>query len=1043
MALKTKNHTPLPDDETSRRIANLERSPEFDGTRDQFGALSENDDDENYDDDEYTYDDESDEDEEYSGIDWENYDSDGNPIDEFYAQKLKKAEARAARRKKKESDDDVEDLYSKTPDRSSRKGLLRSIGLRNAIVRNGPTVAIVGAIVGAFGFSSIVLGPAALLVNLSDLMTNHSDFSNRLFLKTGTSYIRAVLTGETRDCTGKIKCKFATISENRLRQWEERGIRVTYDERTIPGITGKRYKVRSLEYKNREVRSIFDYKTLRYTDPEFASLLKRFPIKVGYLNTKSTISKSLNKFSKNLANKFRSSKAADKEERRSENNTKMNQHTGVTVDDNGRVRPDSVRSKAKSKIDAAMRPSIKNIRSFRTGLDAAGAATIPAVLTCMAYDIVRAAQAAITLYWHSELIAFALPFLQAGAEAKESGVNGGGFDWETAEYIGDRVMQPVTEKDVRENPDVYTEDMIGKTMMDSKGINAAIHGDHAKLAGTYAEKYTGWGPSVLGIGLVRDLEDTLGKKNIHAACTAAEVTQYISSAACLAKLVQCGLSLVAYMAITQIWGNDIVEYIVRELQEPAMDLIAEANLSSSLHGPPAGEALASAAGVLASYQDRAAGFAVAGDPDQAYHAYNNLMNDDEYRELKIAEEKQRAAENQLDPTNPYSFAGRITSQIARVPWGGSPFSILANAMSTVSSIPVVATAHAAKEGMYQPISIYQSPEAFFGALANCDSPGLKEIEVPCVGESGRSIPYIMPEVEKCMDEEAQGNSDVVCIEKAIDYLASRKYKNKDDEEKPFIDGDTGRPSEFSSYSKSGTDFSNPFLMFMRYCGDDRTYPLGYTDSSIKESYEGWSVGAACVAGREDARKGISDTDLGWMSYYYNMCIALFASEENLEYCWDDQKATKNTRVGGGAWVLPVEGPCTSPYGPRWGSMHQGIDIAPPEGTPIVAPTDMKILKVVKGGYGGGYGTHVIAQATDGSGKGFLFGHMIEGSNSHLNEGDEVPGGTEIGKVGNTGHSFGAHLHFNIYPEGVNPLLYSGEEDPVPVLAEKGLSVSCG
>ena len=977
--------------------------------------------------------------EEPNAIDWTNSSDDLNPVDDFYKKKLGSHEtAQELQNAENASSDnsvDGEDVGEQesnpdpVPSNQRKKGKTRFNRLQNAYKKGGPTAGIIGLIIGTFGLSSIILGPASLLVNVSDLLTNHSDNSKRLFVKTGKSYVRAFLTGQTRDCSGKIKCKFATISENRLKQWEKRNVKVVA-EKTITG----RYKVRYLEYKGHKITNVFDYKALRYTNPKFNSLLKRFPIKASYLNTKSTLNKSLTKFGKDIANKFVSSKDKEKEERKKQNTEKMNKQTGAEVGDNNKVTRAGVDKKAKGKIEAAAKAPSDKAKSVKKAFAVADGVSTAAVAACMYYDVVRAAQAATVIVWHSELIAFALPFLQAGAQAKEVGVNGG-LNWETVEYFGDRLTTPVTQNDVDESPELYTQDMVGKTMMDSKGMGAALHGDHASLK-DYAGHYTGWAPNVWGIGVINELQKNFGKDNIRNTCNGAKVANVLASVAtCAASAPKCLAMASAFALVAKVWGDDIVEFLIKQIQEPALKAITEANLSDSLIGPPGGEALVGAAGVVASYQDRAAGFAAAGDDEQAYQAYNSTIHDEDYQKIKISEAKLAASKNQLDPKNPYSFVGQFSARIVTSQWDGSLFSVFSNMMHTVGMIPKIGTAYAAKEGAYMPIEIYNTRESFQGALDNCEDPGLRDVGIPCAGESGRPIPYILPVVEKCLDDEASGNARI-CIEEAIEYLKNKEYENDDGKKLPYIDGDTGKPSEFSSDKKDEINFKNPFLMFMRHCGADRAYPLGYTDQSIEEGKEkdDWYIGARCTAGKVKEY----DEDLAWMSYYYNMCIALYASEEDIDYCWEESKAPTKTTSSGGDWMIPTSGPCLSPYGPRWGSLHAGIDLSSPAGTDIVAPADMTIT--FAGFNSGGYGNMVTGKATDGSEYSFRFGHMQ--STPPVHTGDQVSKGTVIGNVGSTGDSTGPHLHFEVFPPGGNPATYSGAIDPVPVLAEQGVQVSC-
>jgi murein DD-endopeptidase MepM/ murein hydrolase activator NlpD len=102
--------------------------------------------------------------------------------------------------------------------------------------------------------------------------------------------------------------------------------------------------------------------------------------------------------------------------------------------------------------------------------------------------------------------------------------------------------------------------------------------------------------------------------------------------------------------------------------------------------------------------------------------------------------------------------------------------------------------------------------------------------------------------------------------------------------------------------------------------------------------------------------------------------------------------------------------------------HTGIDIAAGYGTPVLAAADGV---VVTADYDAdGYGIYCIIDHGDGNRT--LYGHM---SARHVNTGDTLNQGEEIGKVGSTGWSTGNHIHFETSVNGtrVDPLgFFSGD-----------------
>ncbi len=121
----------------------------------------------------------------------------------------------------------------------------------------------------------------------------------------------------------------------------------------------------------------------------------------------------------------------------------------------------------------------------------------------------------------------------------------------------------------------------------------------------------------------------------------------------------------------------------------------------------------------------------------------------------------------------------------------------------------------------------------------------------------------------------------------------------------------------------------------------------------------------------------------------------------------------------GGFIWPVNGPVTSPFGPRWGRLHAGIDIAAPTGTPIRAVKDGNIVLVQSEATSGGYGNFTCID--HGGGLTSCYAHQ---SVQNITSGS-VSQGDVIGLVGCTGSCYGDHLHFEIRINGVatDPLGY--------------------
>jgi murein DD-endopeptidase MepM/ murein hydrolase activator NlpD len=134
-------------------------------------------------------------------------------------------------------------------------------------------------------------------------------------------------------------------------------------------------------------------------------------------------------------------------------------------------------------------------------------------------------------------------------------------------------------------------------------------------------------------------------------------------------------------------------------------------------------------------------------------------------------------------------------------------------------------------------------------------------------------------------------------------------------------------------------------------------------------------------------------------------------------------------IGGGGWTRPVGGAVTSPFGnrPSLGGFHWGVDLRGDVGTPVVASRGGTVVTAVGSCHptnswtcGGGFGNYVVVAHADGYAT--VYAHL---STIAVGTGQQVSEGQSVGAVGNSGRSYGPHLHFELYDQGArkNPCGY--------------------
>lgn len=117
----------------------------------------------------------------------------------------------------------------------------------------------------------------------------------------------------------------------------------------------------------------------------------------------------------------------------------------------------------------------------------------------------------------------------------------------------------------------------------------------------------------------------------------------------------------------------------------------------------------------------------------------------------------------------------------------------------------------------------------------------------------------------------------------------------------------------------------------------------------------------------------------------------------------------------------------------WARYHTGFDFAAPIGTPLRAPTAGTVMNAGPGSAAPWAGNYVVIKQADGTQ--VLMAHM---SRVDVKVGQKVSACDPVGAVGQTGRAFGPHMHFEVYPKGIEPGDVYKAVNPLPWLLKMGV-----
>ena len=199
------------------------------------------------------------------------------------------------------------------------------------------------------------------------------------------------------------------------------------------------------------------------------------------------------------------------------------------------------------------------------------------------------------------------------------------------------------------------------------------------------------------------------------------------------------------------------------------------------------------------------------------------------------------------------------------------------------------------------------------------------------------------------------------------------------------------------------------------------------DQLIKEAQDQ----IASAAAQRDAAAAERNAQLGAASQQNAQTAALNRQLQDAEAQYEQLAALAAARSGLGVYtggklpLWPLHGVLTSPFGARWGGFHNGLDIAAPMYSPIVAAASGRVTTVGKPYLASG-DTATVVIIAHGNNFSTLYGHLDDRVHPPIVQvGQYVNAGQVIAYEGMTGWTTGPHLHFMTILNGraVDPLPY--------------------
>jgi len=866
---------------------------------------------------------------------------------------------------------------------TGRRGTVRG-AVKGIVKKKGPMSAIILALVGLGSVGTVLLTPAIGLVHIKEILLD--DLNDQLTaLDIRSDKVLRTKVDSMKKGVGfcseavNLRCKYSSMASKQADRLKKQGVTLTCDggRECTKNALGRYSKIDAISYRGQSYADPGAFMRAVRSDTDLRASVRRAynPKVVGFIDNVAT--RVYDRFG--IGKDFILTSDDDRENKRTLATAAREGTQGSTdrLNNSNRDRDqlseeqnqlaDGLDSDIQSQVldakDSGTRVAAGALKGGFKGLSLLGAADTG----CVAMQTGVAVSNGVKLVGMAQMAIYAHQFLTLAdkikyGDATERETNAAG-NLLMAAVSSETIMAQKSNTPLGQNEfEAIPNPHYGKNAFDSPGYQVAAYKKPQRL--TAQDKMYSLGGSfgvkelLQKIGLNRFGGDgTL--KSLARTCGVVQ-NPFVQVAGILLSLgvgiLSGGTSVIASAAFSAALGASIPF-----IEGMLIDVLAGNIITEDMTSVDSGNAIFAGSAGFMGQVAQTRGLSPL-TTDEALESY--LAKTAEVQNEYIAIEKHEARSDPLNIYSQYSFLGALTRQVATVTLPASPSPL--TKLSQLASLP------------------FQTISSVAGAQSSYTSARFDQCDDFIYQEYGMkadvfcNLRYGLSKEEQAMD-----------VLGVVDYMISNNYA--DEEGNPVAGSDyerylaacMNRTDPFGYTGEGGGNAADPYYTG-EVCWDQgemfRNFRVFYIDQSIESgmaedeivrSNQGGENG-----GSDEQGDGNATGDLGWPF-----------------------KEADNSKLSMSRCYIPG----------TFSTGHLGLDIGAPEGTEIIAADGGEVVWTHSvGGAYPSYGNAVAIKHKDN-----LYTTYVHNLSNRVSVGDKVSKGQVIALVGNTGNSFGAHLHFEV------------------------------